>query len=208
MQFTKLLLGFLFRILHSSNTVQMKTRLYFVLIAIMVIPILHLSSCNKVKQITAFDVLYTLPTTISTFTPSSMKNGEELLYSGSIEANLDSILHANGFDPGVVGNTQFIECTVSIVQPSTVTFGWLQSARGEISDNPEFIPAREVGTVVNDDPEATTVVLILNNTNIRPYLGATFFYFRVFGELNGPVPAEWIDLAINGKLLMHLEPLN
>ena len=186
----------------------MKKHHYFVLAAILLIPVFHFSSCNKVKQITAFDVLYTLPTTNFTYTPTTMKSGEELLYTGAIEANLDSILTANGFSPGVVGNTQFIECTVTIVQPSEVTFGWLQSARGEISDNPGFSPAQEVGSVINDDPEATTVVLILNNTNIRPYLGATFFYFRVLGVLNGPVPAEWVELAINGKLLMHLEPLD
>ena len=186
----------------------MRKRQNFILIAVFLIPIFHFSSCNKVKEITSFDVIYTIPTTTYTYTPSALKSGEELLFSGAIEANLDSILQANGFDPGVVGNTQFIECTVSIVQPSAVTFGWLQSARGEISDDPDFIPAYEVGTVVNNDPEATTVVLILNGTNIRPYLGSTFFYFRVFGVLNGPLPAEWVELAINGKLLMHLEPLN
>lgn len=170
---------------------------------------LYFSSCNNIKELAAFDVIYTLPPTTFTYTPASLKGGEEeLLYSGAIEANLDSILNANGFSAGVIGNTQFVECTISIVQPSTVTFGWLQSARGEISDNPEFNPVREVGSVFNNDPEATTVVLLVNNTNIRPYLGAKYFYFRIFGVLNGPIPTEWVEMVIEGKLLMHLEPLN
>ncbi|TSA28854.1 MAG: hypothetical protein D4R67_03100 [Bacteroidetes bacterium] len=180
----------------------------FLIAGILATLMIH-SSCDRIKTLAAFDVIYTLPTTTYTYTPANLKGGgEELLFSGAIEANLDSILAANGFDAGVVGNTQFIECTISIVQPSAMTFGWLQSARGEISGNSDFTPASEVGSVYNDDPAATTVVLMVNSLNIRPYLGAHFFYFRVFGVLNGPLPAEWVELAINGKLLMHLQPLN
>ena len=178
------------------------------LIVALLIPIFHFSSCNKVKQITAFDILYTLPTTSFIYTPTAMKSGEELLYSGAIEANLDSILTANGFSPGVVGNSQFVQCTITILEPSDETFGWLHSARGEISENAGFSPAQEVGSVMNTDPNAKTVVLVLNNTNIRPYLGSTFFYFRIYGVLNGPVPSEWVEMGIDGKLRMHLEPLN
>ncbi|MBE0648832.1 MAG: hypothetical protein IH596_13765 [Bacteroidales bacterium] len=187
----------------------MKTRTIIFVSLASLMPLLFFSTCNNIKELAAFDVIYTLPPTSFTYVPTAMKEGgEELLFSDAIEANLDSILNANGFSAGVVGNTQFVECTVSIAQPSSLTFGWLGSARGEISDNPEFSPAREVGSVVNTDPDATSVVLLVNNTNIRPYLGAKFFYFRVFGVLNGPVPAEFVDLVVEGKLLMHLEPLN
>ncbi|NQV01983.1 MAG: hypothetical protein HQ542_05020 [Bacteroidia bacterium] len=186
----------------------MKSKISIAVTTGLLLSLLNFSNCNRVKDLVAFDVIYTLPTTSFTYVPSSVKGGEDLLFSDAIEANLDSILNANGFSAGLVGNTQFIECTVSIAQPSALTFGWLQSARGEISDNPGFSPASEVGRVVNNDPNATTVVLLVNNTNIRPYLGAKFFYFRVFGELNGPVPAEFVEMVIEGKLLMHLEPLN
>ncbi|MFH1297921.1 MAG: hypothetical protein ABIJ04_11740 [Bacteroidota bacterium] len=187
----------------------MKIRFILFCSVTILLPLLYFSSCNNIKELAAFDVIYTLPPTNFTYTPVSLKGGEEeLLYSGAIEANLDSILNANGFSSGVVGNTQFVECTISIVQPSDVTFGWLKSACGEISDNPDFSPAREVGSVFNEDPEATTVVLLVSNTNIRPYLGAKYFYFRIFGVLNEPIPTEWIEMVIEGKLLMHLEPLN
>lgn len=187
----------------------MKTKVNLILVVCALSSAGFFSSCNNIRELAAFDVIYTLPTTTYVYTPAGLKgDGEELLYSGAIGANLDSILNANGFDAGVVGNTQFIECTVSIVQPSGLTFGWLHSARGEISGNQDFNPSNEVGWVVNDDPEATTVVLVLNSVNIRPFLGARFFYFRVFGVLNGPVPAGWVEMAINGKLRMHLEPLN
>jgi len=191
------------------NPKAMKNKIGLFISAAILGPLLFLPSCNNIRELAAFDVIYPLPPTSFTYIPSSAKaGGAVLLFSDAIEANLDSILEANGFSAGIVGNTQFIECTVSIAQPSTLTFGWLTSASGEISSNAGFSPTFEVGSVVNTDPNATTVVLLVNNTNIRPFLGAKFFYFRVFGELNGPVPAEFVDLVVEGKLLMHLEPLN
>jgi len=186
----------------------MKMRILFAILSIAVLPVLFLSSCSKLKDLTAIDVSYKIPRQTFTYTPTSFKSGEQLLYSGFITANLDSILSANGLSSGVVGNTMFTKCSITIAQPDTVTFGWLQSARGEISDNAGFTPAQEVGHVTNTDPLAKTVNLTLNNTNIRPYLGAKTFYFRIFGILNGPVPADWVQMYMDGTLQMHLEPLN
>jgi len=186
----------------------MKTRFLFLLTTCSLLPVCWFSSCRQVKELAEFDVIYTIPPTSFTYTSTNVKSGEELLYSGAIYANLDSILNANGFSSGVIGNTQFIECSVSIVEPSTETFGWLHSARAEISDNSGFSPAQEVGSVVNNDTLAQTVNLTLRSTNIRPYLGPKFFYLRIFGELNGPLPIEWIEMMLSGQLKMHLEPLN
>jgi hypothetical protein len=186
----------------------MKTRLLLPMIAIAVVPVFLLSSCSKLKDLTSIDVSYKIPRQTFTYTPTSFKSGEQLLYSGYISANLDSILNANGFSSGVVGTTTFTKCSITIAQPDTVTFGWLNTARGEISENAEFTPEQEVGFVTNTDPLAKTVNLTLNNTNIRPYLGAKNFYFRIFGILNGPVPSEWVQMYVDGVLQMHLEPLN
>jgi len=186
----------------------MKTRIIILLLLVVLVPILYFTSCSRLKNLAAFDVSYTLPRTTFTYTPTSYKDGEQLLFSDHIEANLDSILNANGVSSGIVGNTTFTRCSITIIEPSDMTFGWLQSARGEISQNADFSPAQEVGYVTNNDPDAKTVVLTLNNTNIRPYLGNKYFYFRIFGVLNGPVPGNWAKMYIDGQLLMHIEPLN
>jgi hypothetical protein len=183
-------------------------KLKTVLVFLLVLMIGSWISCNKINEITSFDVIYTLPQTTFTFTPTALKADETLLYYSAVEANLDSILTANGFNPGIINQSQFIQCTVTILEPSEETFGWLQSARGEISSNPDFQPGFEVGFVENHDPNAKTVVFTLNSLNIRPYLGAELFYFRIFGVLNGTVPSEFVEMAVNGALLMHLEPLN
>jgi len=186
----------------------MKSFINPLIFLLVMITSLGIFSCNKIREITAFDVIYPIPPTSFTYQPTSLKSGEELLYEGAISANLDSILEANGFSAGVVGNTQFIECSVTIIAPEEATFDWLISARAEISETPAFLPEQEIGYVINEDPFAKTVHLTLNSTNIRPYLGATFFYLRVWGTLNGPLPTEWVEMQINGELLMHLEPLN
>lgn len=164
-------------------------------------------SCNKIKEIAAFDVVYTLPVTTFNYIPSALKGEEELLYVGAVEANLDSILEANGFSAGVVGESEFISCKVTILEPEELTFSWLESARAEIAANPAMTPAYEVGSVVNTGASLKSVDLTLNNVNIRPYLGATFFYLRIFGVLNGPVPADLVKLAVTGQLQLRLEPL-
>ncbi len=178
------------------------------MLAIGVFPVLFFSSCSKIKELSSFDVSYKIPRQTFTYTPTVYKSGEQLLYSGFITANLDSILSANGLSSGVVGTTTFTKCSITIEQPDSVTFGWLQSARGEISQNADFTPAQEVGYVTNSDPLAKTVHLTLNNTNIRPYLGSRTFYFRIFGVLNGPVPSQWVQMYLDGSLQMHLVPLN
>ncbi|NCA77465.1 MAG: hypothetical protein EOM90_14125 [Alphaproteobacteria bacterium] len=169
--------------------------------------ILVSSSCGKLKELSAFDVAYTLPRTTFTYQPTQLKSGEQLLYSGFFNANLDSILQANGFSSGLVGNTMVTSCSVTIQEPSNITFSWLQSARAEVSANENFTPAQPVGSVINQDPLNKTVVLTMNNTNIRPYLNGKAFYFRIFGVLNGAVPSEWVQMYVDGTLQMHLEPL-
>jgi len=186
----------------------MKTRILLTMLSVIIFPILFFSSCSKLKDLTAIDVSYKIPRQTFTYTPTTFKSGEQLLYSGQIEANLDSILNSYGFSSGVVGNTEFTQCSITIDQPDSVSFSWLQSARGEISLNAGFNPAQEVGTVTVTDPTAKTVNLTTNNTNIRPYLGSRTFYFRVFGTLNGPLPTAWVQMYLEGTLKLHLEPLN
>ena len=186
----------------------MKIRIQLTIIAMIVCPVLFFSSCSKLKELTVIDVSYKIPQQSFTFTPTTFKSGEQLLYSGSISANLDSLLNAYGFSSGVVGNTEFSQCSITIVQPDSLNFGWLQSARGEISQTADFNPFQEVGSVIVPVPAAKTVNLSMNNTNIRPYLGSTSFYFRIYGTLNGPLPVGWVQMYLNGTLQMHLEPLN
>ncbi|MEI7501082.1 MAG: hypothetical protein WCK84_11630 [Bacteroidota bacterium] len=182
----------------------MKTRMMLTMLTIAIFPVIFFSSCSKLLS---FNVSYKIPRQTFDYKPTNYKSGEQLLYYGYISANLDSILNANGLSSGVVGNTTVTQCSITIDKPDSVTFGWLQYARGVISQNAESA-GEQVGDVTVTDATAKTVNLTLNNTNIRPYLGSKTFYFRIFGVLNGAVPVTWVQMYIDGTLQMRLEPLN
>jgi len=186
----------------------MKTRLFLFILAIVVVPALFFCSCSTVKKVVAFDYTYKVPRTTFIYHPALLKTGEQLIYSGAIVANLDSILNANGLSSGVVGNTTFTKCSVTIEAPDSVTFSWLQSMRGEISANSDFSAVQQVGHVTNTDPTAKTVVFTMDNTNIRSYLGSKYFYFRLFATLNSAVPGGWVQMYLDGQMTMRLQPLN
>jgi hypothetical protein len=184
----------------------MKTRILLTLLTIVVFPVFFLSSCSKIKDLTAFDVTYNVPRTTFTYTPTTNKSGEQILYAGYVSANLDSILNANNISTSAIENATFTKCSITIEKPDNVTFSWLHSARAEISENAGSTPA-EVGNVTVADPNAKTVNFVLNNTNIRPYLGGKSFYFRILGVLNGPVPSDWVQMYMDGTLLLHVQPI-
>jgi|APCry1669188970_1035186.scaffolds.fasta_scaffold00098_15 hypothetical protein len=186
----------------------MKTRIYIFLLIILAVPLIYLTSCKQAKDLVAFDVTMKLPRQHFTYTGTSLKtSGEVVLYSGLIHVNLDSLLNANGFSSGVIQNTYFTYLAVSIEQPPDSTFHWLNSMRATVSDNANFQPENEVGNVTNTNPAAKTVVVTLNNVNIRPYLSQPSFYVRVYGSLNGPLPAITFGMFLDGSIQLRVEPI-
>lgn len=147
----------------------MKSKPLNIVFLFTIVILLALPSCSKFQDLAAFDVRYTIPRTTLTYVPSTFKSGEQLLYAGPVTANIDSIMNANGVSSGIVGTTTFTSLSVTIAEPSDLTFSWLLSARGEISQNADFATAQEIGFVENSNPTAKTVILTLNNVNIRPF---------------------------------------
>ena len=178
------------------------------ILTIVVIPLLYLTSCSSVKEIIAIDYTYDLPRTTFSFPPALYKSGEQILYSGQYYLNLDSILHVNGFSSGVVGATYFTACSITIEMPPDANFSWLQSARIEISKVATFDTVQEIGYITDIDPTVKTIALTMNRTNIRPYLTDNFFYYRLLGVLKLKQPATSVQMYMDGRLVMRLQPLN
>jgi len=186
----------------------MKTRVYISLAILLAIPLIYLSSCSKVKELTAVDVSMKLPRTHFTYTATDLKSGSEvILFSEHVTVNLDSILNAYGLSSGIINSTSFTYLAVTIEQPADSTFHWLSSMRATIADNAAFQPENVVGSVTNTDPTAKTVVITTNNVNIRPYLTNPSFYLRVYAVLNGPLPAVTVGMFLDGTIQLHIEPL-
>ncbi len=186
----------------------MKTRTFLFLSLIAVTSFSFFSSCNKVKELASFDVTYNLPDISFRYTPVTLKSGEVLLYSGSYSINLDSLLTAHGYSKGLIETTEFSYLSITITQPPEANFNWLHTASVVVSQNSSFDPFSVIGTVTNDTTAASkTIVLSLNNVNIRPYLNTAQFYFQVLAETNGPVPYEWIDMYIDSQLQLTINPI-
>jgi len=187
----------------------MKTRIGIFLMILLAVPaVLLFNSCSKAKELTAVDVSMKIPTTHFTYSTGGIKSsGEVILYSGMVKINLDSILNYYGFSSGIISNTYFTYLAVTIEQPPTATFGWLSSMRATVSDNQNFQPENQVGSVTNSDTTARTVVAVLNNVNIRPYLSKPGFYIRVYGVLRGPLPSATVGMFLDGTVQFRVEPL-
>lgn len=186
----------------------MKTRNIFIFFLMASLPLLINSSCKEIKDAAAVTVSYDLPKINFTYYRATDKATEVLLYSGMVQINLDSLLNANGLSSGVVGSTYLTQFTLTIDDPDNATFSWLESSRVQFAQDAGFQTAVEVATAVNSNPNAKVLTLTTNNVNIRPYLGNTAFYMRVFATMNGPLPWEWVGMYINSQLKFTLEPLN
>ncbi len=184
----------------------MKTRINLIVLALAAISFSIIFSCNKVKELAAVDVAMDIPTTHFTYSQVT-KAGEEILYSGYIRINLDSLLNVYGFSAGIIKDTYVTKFSVTMEDPPDATFSWLGSARAVVANDDTFANAMEVGSVVNGDPNAKTVNVLTNNVNIRPLLDKPDFYIRVYGVLNGPLPADIVGMYIQGKIQVRIEPI-
>jgi len=186
---------------------HMKTRLIFSLMMVFAVPLILFTSCNKLKELTAVDVSMKIPTQHFTYTGTGLKTNEVILYSGIIRINLDSLINSYGFSSAVIQNTYITYLSVTIEQPPDATFNWLSSMRATVSTNAGFTPENEVGSVTNTNPQTKTVVVTMNNVNIRPYLSNPSFYIRIYGVLNGPLPAATVGMYLNGNVQLRVEPI-
>jgi len=186
----------------------MKTKNIVFLSLVAALSFTFFSSCKKVKELASFDVTYNLPHIAFRYTPVTMKSGEAIIYSGSFNINLDSLLNAHGYSSGLIESTEFSYLGITITQPAEANFNWLHTTSVVVSQNSNFQPSSVVGTVTNDTTaNSQTIVLTLNNVNIRPYLNSTQFYYEILAETNGAVPYEWIDMYIDSQLKLTISPL-
>jgi len=194
-----------FPILHHPNQHEMKTRILLSVLAIGLIPVVFLTSCSKIKDLTAVNVTYQIPRTNFLFTPTAFKSGEEILYSAFVHINVDSLLNVYGLSSGNVENPEFTQFSLTIDTPLEANFGWMQSVRAVTASNSGFSPETQIGSAVNNSGTGRTVTLTVNNSNI-PF-GNNGFYLRIYATLSGPIPYQWLQMYFNSTLTLTLQPI-
>ncbi|MEI7501120.1 MAG: hypothetical protein WCK84_11820 [Bacteroidota bacterium] len=183
----------------------MKTRIFLSVLAIGLMPVVFLMSCSKIKELTSVDITYKLPRTNFTYTPVTLKSGEQILYSALVWINVDSLLSANGISGGAIENSSFSQFSITINTPPEANFGWLQSARVTVSDNAGFSSPVQIGIVNNNGGTGKKVTLTVNSNNI-PF-GSNGFYLRIYATLTGPLPYQWVQMYFDSELKMTLNAL-
>ncbi len=183
----------------------MKTRTIISVLTVGIVSAVLLFSCSKISELASVDITYSLPRTNFTYTPSTLKSSEEIMYQEFVKINVDSLLSANGISSGSVEDPSFTKFSITITLPADANFAWLQSARAVVADNANYTSAVQIGSVINAGGTGKTVVLTVNNDKI-PFTNQGF-YLRIYATLTGSVPYIWIQMYFDSELKMTLKPL-
>ncbi len=182
----------------------MKTRFTWITLMVLLVGgslFTLMTSCDKLQNAADFKVKYKLPN--RTFTIDSLNHlkTEQLLYSHSYTANIDSILGANN---GLLGNASFYLLQMSVVSPDWVTLDWLTSAR--ITITPTGGAPIEVATTTSVNPITRIVNFEVKNIDVASAITGPFVV-NLYGNLSGPIPSGSIQMLLQSGIEITVSPL-
>jgi hypothetical protein len=167
-------------------------------------------SCNKVKELASFDLTKNMPDRhfdLDSATTTAVK-GETLLFESRFTVNMDSIMVANGVDEGVIENGHFTELELLIDNPSALEeFGFLSTVSFKLSTTSDFKSSEIVAEANNIKKGDTSIILKVNSTSLDRYLQNSIFYFRLYGNVTGPVPVNLLPLILRSQIAFTVNPI-
>ena len=175
--------------------------------AVLILPLFTITSCNKAKQLAAFDVIYTFPKVYFSYAPKDQKLPEVTLYTGMLAINFDSILNANYIPSGIIASAYLSRFAMVITAPQEATFNWLESVRMVGSADSTFQQITDLGSDTAVDPGAKSINLVLNKVDIKPILFKNSYYLKILATPRGQIPASSINMYLDSQIKLHIEPL-
>ncbi len=196
----------------------MKNKTLLLAVIIAILPLLFLTqSCDKVKdevnKVAAFDVSMNLPDQYFVLDSNDFKSTkgilEEKVFSQFyISVNLDSIFEANGISTGLISDGEFTAITVSLENPAEgVNFDFVNSMRVTVSETSDFAEETLLASTGTIADGSTSVTFNLETVNILDYLNKKDFYMRLYGDQNGPLPANLLPMLLQSGIKFTVEPL-
>lgn len=182
--------------------------LFFAFTAAMVLT----SSCEKVKDLTSFNVKIEAPehrfTLDSAAMPLKSTATETLFTYQMVNVNIDSILQSNGISSATISNGGLTDVVLAIVLPVGTTFDWLSSARAVASLTLEGLATgTQIAHTATLAPGSTSVNLVLDNAAITQFINNNNFYIGVYGTLLGPLPSTTVTCTLNSSFTFTVNPL-
>ncbi len=180
-------------------------------IALLVFGGLFMQSCEKIKDAIAFDVEQDLPAqNITLDSTLNSTKGPALLYKNSFKVNLDSIFQAHDISDGKISDSKFksISLTIDPVEHPMLTYDFIKSVsfRLGLSDNAEA--AVVIAEKLNIDPESTVISFDINSNDLSTYIDQKEFFFYIYGEMDGELPEEELDLIMKSTVKFTVNPLD
>ncbi len=166
-------------------------------------------SCNKIKDLVAFDVNKPLPTQkFEIDSASASAKGDILLFESSFYINLDSILAANDISAAKISNSKFKKILLSIVNPSaTRQFGFASHLSVKLSTNDQFDNAELIASASNIKPGDSTITFKMENIALDKYIEQSTFYYRLYGSIISPVPVTKLAVEMQSAVQFTVKPL-
>ncbi len=167
---------------------KIRFSLFMHLYALALISFFTISSCNEVRKLTAFNIIYNFPKVYFNYALKDQKITELTLYSSKLTINFDSILNANQIPSGIIASAYLTKLTMVITAPPEATFNWITSVSILGSADSTFKQTTLLGTATGINPMVKTINLALNYIDIKPILFNYSYYLEILATPSGQVP--------------------
>ncbi|MGC8864117.1 MAG: hypothetical protein ACP5O2_00190 [Bacteroidales bacterium] len=169
---------------------------------------LTFASCEKLKDLTKFDVQMNLPAQNFTLNKPAVKNSHapvDLFYDFSVSINLDSIKQAHGLSSFGIENGKITKALLTLTSPENATLGFLISARLV------YFEATGGETLVahtgNISPDAKSVELILDAVDLTTFIKNKNFNGRIYLSVDPALMPPTADFSLSETIKFTVNPL-
>lgn len=168
---------------------------------------LSFSSCEKIKDLTSFDITYPLPDLrFSLDSTTYQPKAEMLLYRGNISINLDSIINTYELDGIEKANFESVVLEIELPDTDRENFNWLSSVRMSVNAT-DATGETEIASK-NDIPANLRIVeMEATHADITPMIKQKSFNLRIYGSIAPPLPVQSLDLVLKSNIKLRVAPL-
>lgn len=167
-----------------------------------------LTSCEKLKDLTKFDVQMNLPAQHFTLSKPVVKNAlspVDLYYDFSVSINLDSIKQAHGLNNIGIENGKITHALLSLTSPEGANLSFLTSARLV-----HFEPTggeTQVAHTGNINASAQSVELILDVADLTPLIKNKNFSGRIYLTVDPALMPATAGFMLTETIKFTVNPL-
>lgn len=184
----------------------MKTKMYSAFKAsIIMLLIIILFGCERIKNAAEFDILYAVPQTQITVDSTILEaaGNEVMVLERTLHISLDSLRRRHNLDSFEEAKFDYIRLEVDA--PSDANLRWIQNLTATVIAS--GISETEVANYVSDGTVDKTIDMALEEAPITPFLMAETFKIRIYARVAPPLPASVVTMNLNARIRITVQPI-